>query len=245
VGDGLESVAVDPSNGKIYVAYESSTRFTKNVKQSVGSWDDEILLVTSSDSGVTWTGPTVIHKLANDMPTFTPTVAVNRGRVAVAYYDSHNLQPGQTANWPTDYWVEYSTDGGATWGRGAAHHGPIRPVDGTGGARVLPRRLRSPTAKRQRLPDCLRQDQLQCAVLVEQPTVRPGEQQHDADHQHKPDRRLQRVTALTSDNFLHSSVLMNLAGAGGEGGHQLGQFARAGGQRLWPRSRDAQRRGPR
>jgi hypothetical protein len=49
------------------------------------------------------------------MPTFTPTVAVNRGRVAVTYYDSRNLQPGQTANWPTDYWVEYSTDGGATW----------------------------------------------------------------------------------------------------------------------------------
>ena len=45
-----------------------------------------------------------------------PTVAVNGGRVAVTYYDSRNLQPGQTANWPTDYWAEYSTDGGATWG---------------------------------------------------------------------------------------------------------------------------------
>ncbi len=90
--------------------------FTKNLKQSAGSWDDEIRLVTSSDGGATWTGPTVIHKLANDMPTFTPTVAVNGGRVAVTYYDSRNLQPGQTANWPTDYWVQYSTNGGATWG---------------------------------------------------------------------------------------------------------------------------------
>ncbi len=116
VGDGLESVAIDPSNGKLYVVYESSTMFDKNVKQSAGSWDDEILLVTSSDGGATWTRPTVIHKLANDMPTFTPTVAVNGGRVAVTYYDSRNLQPGQTANWPTDYWAEYSTDGGATWG---------------------------------------------------------------------------------------------------------------------------------
>src|SRR5258707_336362 len=85
VGDGLESVAIDPSNGKLYVAYESSTMFDKNVKQSAGSWDDEILLVTSSDGGATWTGPTVIHKLANDMPTFTPTVAVNGGRAAVTY----------------------------------------------------------------------------------------------------------------------------------------------------------------
>ena len=115
VGDGLESVAIGP-NGKLYVVYESSTMYNKNVNQSAGSWDDQILLVTSSDGGATWTGPTVIHKLANDMPTFTPTVAVNGGRVAVTYYDSRNLQPGQTANWPTDYWAEYSTDGGATWG---------------------------------------------------------------------------------------------------------------------------------
>src|SRR5262249_13031285 len=97
VGDGLESVAIDPSNGKLYVVYESSTMFTKNLKQSAGAWDDQILLVTSSDNGATWTGPTVIHKLANGMPTFTPIVAVNRGRVAVTYYDSRNLQPGQTA----------------------------------------------------------------------------------------------------------------------------------------------------
>jgi len=41
---------------------------------------------------------------------------VNGGRVAVSYYDSRNLLPGETANWPTDYWVEYSTDGGATFG---------------------------------------------------------------------------------------------------------------------------------
>jgi len=89
--------------------------FTKNLNQSSGTWDDEILLVTSSDGGATWIGPTVIHKLANDMATFTPTVAVNGGRVAVTYYDSRNLQPGETTNWPTDYWVEYSTDGGATF----------------------------------------------------------------------------------------------------------------------------------
>ena len=50
------------------------------------------------------------------MPTFTPTVAVNGRRVAVTCYDNRNLQPGQGANWPTDYWAEYSTDGGATWG---------------------------------------------------------------------------------------------------------------------------------
>jgi hypothetical protein len=114
VGDGLEEVAIDPTTGKLYVVYESSTNFTKNDKQSAGLWDDEILLVTSSDGGANWTAPQVIHT-ANGMPTFTPTVAVNGGRVAVSYYDSRNLQPGETANWPTDYFVEFSTDAGATF----------------------------------------------------------------------------------------------------------------------------------
>ena len=116
VGDGLEEVAIDPATGKLYVVYESSSMFAKNAKQGSSGWDDQILLVTSADGGASWTGPTVIHQLANDMPTFTPTVAVNGGRVAVTYYDSRNLRPGQTANWPTDYWVEYSTDGGVTFG---------------------------------------------------------------------------------------------------------------------------------
>jgi Neuraminidase (sialidase) len=122
VGDGLEEVAIDPTTGKLYVVYESSSNFLKNSKQSSGAWDDEILLTSSSDGGATWTGPNVIHT-ANGLPTFTPTVAVNGGRVAVSYYDSRNLQAGQTANWPTDYWAEFSTDGGATFGN-EQHIGP-------------------------------------------------------------------------------------------------------------------------
>ena len=116
VGDGLEEVAIDPTNGKLYVVWESSSNFLKNDKQSDVSWDDEVLLATSSDGGANWSGPSVIEKLASGLPTFTPTVAVNNGRVAVTYYDTRNLTAGQTANLPTDYWVKLSTDGGATWG---------------------------------------------------------------------------------------------------------------------------------
>lgn len=116
VGDGLEEVAIDPSSGKLYAVYETSSTFQKQLKQSTGTWDDEIDLVTSANGGATWNGPTVIHT-AGGMPTFVPTIAVGAGgRVAVTYYDSRNLQPGETANWPTDYWVEYSTDGGASFG---------------------------------------------------------------------------------------------------------------------------------
>ncbi len=120
VGDGLEEVAIDPSSGKLYVVYESSTNFTKNLNQSIAAWDNEILLTTSSDGGKTWTGPSVVHALASGLPTYTPTVAVNGGTVAVTYYDNRNLTAGQKANLPTDYWVSYSTDGGMTFGN--EHH---------------------------------------------------------------------------------------------------------------------------
>ena len=115
VGDGLEEVALDPSNGNLYVVWESSTNFDKNAQQSSGFWDDEILITASSDGGATWTTPSVVHKLASGLPTYTPTVAVNGGRVAVTYYDNRHLAAGQIANLPTDYWVIYSMDGGKTW----------------------------------------------------------------------------------------------------------------------------------
>ncbi len=115
VGDGLEEVAID-ANGKLYMVWETSTNYIKNVKQSRVLWDDQILLTTSSDGGATWAKPVVVHQLASGLPTFTPMVAVSGGTVAVTYYDVRNLTAGQTANLPTDYFVKYSTDGGATFG---------------------------------------------------------------------------------------------------------------------------------
>ena len=115
VGDGLEEVAIDPTSGKLYLVYESSTNFEKNQNQSAGAWDNEILLTTSTDGGGKWSAPSVVHALASGLPTYTPTVAVNRGTVAVTYFDNRNLKTGQTANLPTDYWVSFSKDGGVTW----------------------------------------------------------------------------------------------------------------------------------
>jgi hypothetical protein len=112
VGNGLEEVAIDPSNGKLYVTWERSSNFEKNTKQSSVFWDDQIVLDTSSDGGTTWSGPTVIHT-AKGMPTYTPMVAVNGDKVAVTYYDNRNLTSGDTTNLPTDYWASVSTNGGA------------------------------------------------------------------------------------------------------------------------------------
>lgn len=110
-GDGLEEVARDPSTGRLYVVWQSSTNYVKNVQQGSGSWDDEILLTSSGDGGASWSSPTVVHQ-AGGMPTYTPTIAVNGNRVAISYYDNRNLPAGDMANLPTDYWVSISTGGG-------------------------------------------------------------------------------------------------------------------------------------
>src|SRR5438034_970406 len=113
-GDVLFSVAIS-GDGNLYATWQASTNYQKQLKQSVGNWDDQIVFARSTDGGQTWSGPTVIHT-ASGLPTFTPTIAVNNGTIAVTYYDVRFLTPNQTTNLPTDYWVEYSTNGGASFG---------------------------------------------------------------------------------------------------------------------------------
>jgi Neuraminidase (sialidase) len=125
VGDGLEEVAIDPASGKLYVVWESSTNFKKNANQAAGSFDNEVLLSSSADGGATWSAPRATAG-PSALPIFTPTVAVNAaGTVAVTYYDSKDLSPTNTSTWPIDYFVTYSTDGGATFGAPQLIAGPF------------------------------------------------------------------------------------------------------------------------
>jgi len=94
--------------------WESSSNYQKQLNQSRAAWDDQIVLSRSTDGGHTWIGPTVIHT-ASGLPTFTPTIAVNAGRIAVTYYDNRNLGATQMDRLPTNYWVRYSTDRGASF----------------------------------------------------------------------------------------------------------------------------------
>jgi hypothetical protein len=112
VGDGLQEVAIDGS-GKLYVVWESSTNFDKNLNQAVGTFDNEVLFTSSGDGGATWSPPSAIVG-PSTLPIFTPTVAVDgKGNIAVTYYDSGSLSSTNTTTWPIDYKVIYSKDGGA------------------------------------------------------------------------------------------------------------------------------------
>jgi hypothetical protein len=115
VGDGLQEVAIDASTGRLYVVWESSTNFDRNLNQAVGTFDNEVLFTSSGDGGANWSAPRAIVG-PNVLPVFTPTVAVdNNGNIAVTYYDSHSLSATNTTTWPIDYQVIYSKDGGANF----------------------------------------------------------------------------------------------------------------------------------
>jgi hypothetical protein len=115
-GDGIEEVAIDPANGNLYVVWQASSNYQKNLHQSGSFWDDEILITVSKDGGAHWTTPGAVHKLTSGLPTYTPTVAVDSsGTVAVSYYDNRSLSSTNTTTLPTDYWVSYSTDAGASF----------------------------------------------------------------------------------------------------------------------------------
>jgi hypothetical protein len=124
VGDGLQEVAIDGS-GKLYVVWESSTNFDKNLNQAVGTFDNEVLFTSSGDGGATWSTPSAIVG-PSTLPIFTPTVAVDsKGNIAVTYYDSGSLSATNTKTWPVDLKVTYSEDGGKTFGTGREVAGPF------------------------------------------------------------------------------------------------------------------------
>jgi hypothetical protein len=124
-GNILQEVAIDPANGALYVVWQASSNFAKNLKQGAGTFDNEVLLTSSTNGGKTWSTPAAIVGPAL-YPVFTPMVAVNsNGTVAVTYYDSRELTSTNTSTWPVDYWVTYSTNGAASFGDEQRVSGPF------------------------------------------------------------------------------------------------------------------------
>jgi hypothetical protein len=104
--EGLPSVAVDPRNGSLYVAWQDD-RATPGV--------DHLLLSRSTDGGETWSSPRPVADGPPDAPDFTPAVAVTpEGLVGVAYYSLRN-DPDRAVL--VDEYLVVSRDGGQSFGK--------------------------------------------------------------------------------------------------------------------------------
>lgn len=108
VGDSFAHKAVDPRPGTstIYVVW-ADARFTNGKTM-------QIVRATSTDGGVTWTEPVAVSPEPAHQQ-FIPAVTVNdSGDVAVGWY-GFATDTTATSELPTNYWITWSTDQGATW----------------------------------------------------------------------------------------------------------------------------------
>lgn len=78
----------------------------------------DVFIVTSSDSGTTWSAPTRVDQGAPGTFQVLPTAAINpvNGAIAVAWYDNRALADANLdGTFELDLMATFSTDGGATW----------------------------------------------------------------------------------------------------------------------------------
>jgi hypothetical protein len=107
-GDGLPSAALDPATGNVFVVWQDD-RFTPGANQ--------ILLAASADGMSGWTSPRRISDGPNNVPNFTPAVAVNGlGQVGVAYYSFRNSPRGSF--FLVDEYLTVGGPGGRPFSRG-------------------------------------------------------------------------------------------------------------------------------
>jgi hypothetical protein len=99
----LPALAADPTTGELYLAW-ADERFG----------DADILLVTSSDGGQTWSAPVRVNDdpRGNGKDQFQPQVVVApNGVVSVMFFDRRN----DPKNFLVDVYLAQSTDGGKTF----------------------------------------------------------------------------------------------------------------------------------
>ena len=102
-----------PFNDSIYVAWTDTTTSPEDENNPL--LNHAIIRVTwSRDGGATWSAPVRPHPSADELTVdrFHPWIAVDAtGNVHVSYYDTQN----STERTGTDFYYNFSTDGGVTW----------------------------------------------------------------------------------------------------------------------------------
>lgn len=97
----VPSYNVNPKNGFLYVAYQSSA-FRPDQLQQIG-------LVTSRDGGHSWTKPVQVNRTPSDASNpqaFAPFVAITQcGRVGILYFDFRHDNPPNPNKTKMDAWL--------------------------------------------------------------------------------------------------------------------------------------------
>src|SRR5262245_18435661 len=92
----ITQAAVEPRTGAVSIVWPDSPLS--------GDAYDEIVKVTSTHGGLSWTSPVVISGDAGG-PAFIPSIAaLPDGTVGIAYYDFRRIEPDTGAP-PVNYWL--------------------------------------------------------------------------------------------------------------------------------------------
>jgi hypothetical protein len=113
--DYLPDIAVDPTNGDIYVVWADGR----------GTPINKVVMVKSTDGGRHWSGPTVVDSGGPGVQSYNHSIEVSEdGTVVLTYYDDRNDDPEDGVA-TTDVWLRHSHDGGETWEPEQHLHGPF------------------------------------------------------------------------------------------------------------------------
>lgn len=113
--DYIPDIAIDPTNGDIYVVWSDG----------LGTAFNKIVMVRSTDGGRHWSGPTVVSTGGPSVQAYNHSVEVtDEGTLVITYYDDrNNVTTDGIAT--TDIWLRHSHDGGGTWEAEQHLHGPF------------------------------------------------------------------------------------------------------------------------
>jgi hypothetical protein len=112
------TIAIDLTTDKLWIAWPDGRNNIRGFGSSTNKYAySDILFMTSSDGGQTWTRASAVSPVRNIFPgarrdQFNPTLAVDQtGTVAICYYDRRN----DRNNFSADRYCSITTNNGLTW----------------------------------------------------------------------------------------------------------------------------------